>query len=272
MGQNLKRGFVNGNGVQLAYVDFGGSGPDVVLLHGAMSRATNWFETALWLRKKHHVIGIDQRGHGRSDKPNSGYTRANFVEDIANAMRELNISNAIVIAHSMGALNAWGVAIAYPQLVKALIIVDKSAQAPPKESLEGWKEWFRTWPVPFSCLKEARHYFENIRPSFGDHFMELLEEKESGYWPIFQFDHIIEALRFSLGKSWWDELAQIKCPTLIIKGEQSQFRREDAEKMAKIIPQGRFVEIPEAGHVVYDDQPERFREAVENFLIDFSPD
>lgn len=266
----MKRGFVNGNDVRLAYVDFGGSGFHAVLLHGAMSRAANWFETALWLREKYHVIGIDQRGHGRSDKPDSGYTRTNFVEDIANAMRELNISNAIVIGHSMGALIAWGVAVAYPELVKALIIIDKSAQAPPKESLEGWKEWFQAWPVPFGCLKEARHYFENIRFSYGDHFIELLEEKESGYWPIFKFDHILAALRFSLGKSWWDELGQIECPTLIIKGEESQFRREDAEKMAEIIPKGRFMVIPGAGHVVYDDQPEQFREAVENFLIDVS--
>ncbi|MFW9916897.1 MAG: alpha/beta fold hydrolase [Candidatus Thorarchaeota archaeon] len=266
----MKRGFVDGKDVRLAYVDFGGSGLHAVLLHGAMSRAANWFETALWLREKYHVIGIDQRGHGRSDKPDSGYTRANLVEDIANALSELNVREAIVIGHSMGALIAWGLAIAYPQVVKALILVDKGARAPPKEALEDWKEWFQSWPVPFSCLKEARHYFENIRPSFGDHFMELLEERKSGYWPLFHFEHILAALRFSLGKSWWDELDRIECPTLIIKGEESQFRRKDAEKMAQIIPQGRFVEIPEAGHVVYDDQPGRFREAVENFLIDVS--
>ncbi|MHA2251490.1 MAG: alpha/beta fold hydrolase [Candidatus Kariarchaeaceae archaeon] len=262
----MKRGIVKGKDVQLAYIDYGGTGHYVILLHGVMSRATNWYDTAQWLREKYHVIAFDQRGHGRSDKPKHDYTREKFVEDIVIAMKELNISNAIIIGHSMGAQIAWCLAIHYPNLVKALVIEDKSTQASSKGAIEEWQKWFHSWPVPFSCHKEARQFFGDIRPTFADHFMELLEERESGYWPIFEFDDIIEILRFSLEKSWWDEIKNIKCPTLIIKGKQSQFKREDGEKMAKIIPKGQFVEIPDASHVVHDDQPELFKEAVNKFL------
>ncbi|MFX0033789.1 MAG: alpha/beta fold hydrolase, partial [Candidatus Hermodarchaeota archaeon] len=73
-------------------------------------------------------------------------------------------------------------------------------------------------------------------------------------------------LSLSFGKSKWEELEQIKCPTLIIKGGSSQFDREHAEKMSKIIKNCQLIEIPDAGHVVHDDQPELYKVAVTNFL------
>ncbi|MFX1309648.1 MAG: alpha/beta fold hydrolase [Promethearchaeota archaeon] len=263
---DIKRGYVNGRDVRLAYIDFRGSGENVVLLHGLMSRATSWFETALWLRESYHIIGFDQRGHGRSEKPDFNYSRDIMIDDIAIAMNELSIHNSIMIGHSMGGSIAWGLAALHPHLVKALIIEDKSAEAPPMEALEEWEKFFESWPVPFSCLKEACLFFGNLHPTFADHFIELLEEKELGYYPIFKFEHLLRILSLSFEKSRWDELEQIECPTLIIKGGDSSFQREHAEKMVKTIKNCQLIEIPNAGHVVHDDQPELFRKAVQNFL------
>ncbi|MFW9818437.1 MAG: alpha/beta fold hydrolase [Candidatus Thorarchaeota archaeon] len=265
---SITRGYVNGKEIRLAYVDFGGSGEYVVLLHGLMSRAINWYETALWLKERYHVIGFDQRGHGRSEKPSINYSREIMIEDIAITMRELSIHNSIVMGHSMGASIAWGLAVMHPELVKALIIEDKSAQALPKEALEDWEEFFKSWPVPFSCLKEARQFFGNLHPTYADHFIEVLEEKELGYYPIFNFEHLLKLLSLRIEKSKWDELEQIKCPTLIIKGGDSSFQRDDAKKMSKLIKNCQLIEIPNAGHVVHDDQPEQFRNAIENFLLE----
>ncbi|MFX1417546.1 MAG: alpha/beta fold hydrolase [Promethearchaeota archaeon] len=265
---DLKRGYVNGKNIQLAYIDFGGSGEYVILLHGLMSRATTWYETALWLRENYHVIGFDQRGHGRSEKPEVNYSRDVMIEDIAIAMNELGIHNSIVIGHSMGGSIAWGLAISHPQLVKALIIEDKSAQTSSKDALKEWEKFFESWPLPFSCLKEARIFFGNLHPTYADHFIESFEEKELGYYPIFKFQHLLKILSLSFEESKWDELKKIKCPTLIIKGGSSQFQREHAEKMSKIIEKCQFIEIPNAGHVVHDDQPELYKVAVNNFLME----
>ncbi|MFW9999641.1 MAG: alpha/beta fold hydrolase [Candidatus Hodarchaeota archaeon] len=264
----MKRGYINGRGVRLAYIDFGGSGDYVVLLHGLMSRATSWYEVAIWLKESYHVIGFDQRGHGRSEKPDSEYSRDIMIEDIACAMNELGIQDSIVIGHSMGGSIAWGLAVLYPHLVKALIIEDKSAQTAPMEALEEWEKFFISWPIPFSCLKEARNFFGNLHASYADHFIELLEEKELGYYPIFKFQHLLKILSLSFGKSKWDELEKVKCPTLIIKGASSQFQHEHAERMSNIIKNSRFVEIPNAGHVVHDDQPDLYKVAVNNFLME----
>jgi pimeloyl-ACP methyl ester carboxylesterase len=262
----ITRGYANGRDIRLAYVDFGGSGEYVILLHGLMSRATNWYETALWLRERYHVIGFDQRGHGRSEKPDINYSREIMIEDIAITMKELGIHNSIIIGHSMGGSTAWGLAVMHPELVKALIIEDKSAQALPKEALEDWVEFFKSWPVPFSCLKEARQFFGNLHPTYADHFIEFLEEKELGYYPIFKIEHLLKLLSLRVEKSRWDEMEQIKCPTLIIKGGDSSFQRDHAKKMSKLIKNCQLIEIPNAGHVVHDDQPELFRNAVGNFL------
>jgi pimeloyl-ACP methyl ester carboxylesterase len=97
--------------------------------------------------------------------------------------------------------------------------------------------------------------------------MELLEEKKSGYWPIFNVEHVLEILHYNNVKSWWDELKNVQCPTLVIKGELSeQMSPKERGKMAKILPQGQFVEISGAYHVMHDDQPEIFRDIVESFL------
>lgn len=264
--KELKRGYVNGKDVRLAYIDFGGSGENIVLLHGLMSRASNWYETALWMKKSYHVIGFDQRGHGRSEKPTLDYSRDLMIEDIAIAINELSIHESIVVGHSMGGSIGWGLAALYPKLVKALIIEDKSAQSPPLDALEEWRKFFESWPVPFSCLKEAYLFFGDIHPTYADHFIELLKEEELGYYPIFEFEHLLKILSLSFGKSRWDELEQIRCPSLIIKGASSMFQREHAEKMSKLIKNCQLVEIPNAGHVVHDDQPKLFRTAIENFL------
>jgi pimeloyl-ACP methyl ester carboxylesterase len=96
--------------------------------------------------------------------------------------------------------------------------------------------------------------------------MKLIEEKELGYYPIFKFERMLNLLKLRFDKPRWDEMEQIKCPTLIIKGSDNGFQREYGEKMSKLIKNCQLIEIPNAGHVVHDDQPKLFRTAVENFL------
>ena len=59
---------VTGRDAQLEALDFGGTGPGVLLLHGLAGTAREWEETAAWLTETHRVVGLDQRGHGRSER------------------------------------------------------------------------------------------------------------------------------------------------------------------------------------------------------------
>jgi len=92
----VKRGFVNIRDIRLSYIDYGGTGPYLILLHGVMSRATNWYDIAMWLKERYHVSAMDQRGHGLSDKPDAGYSKEESVQDIIDFMNELGIDNAVL--------------------------------------------------------------------------------------------------------------------------------------------------------------------------------
>jgi pimeloyl-ACP methyl ester carboxylesterase len=260
----MKRGFLNVNGLRLGYVDFGGEGkPAILLLHGMFGRATTWAETASWLTDRFHVVGLDQRGHGLSDKPDRGYGRQEYVGDAAEAIRQLGLAPAIVIGHSMGGMNAWQLAAWHPELVRAVVIEDMPCV---ETKGAGWvTEWLSTWPVPFPTLAAARAFFGAQRPSWADFFGESLHETEEGYRPLFQLDHMIQTSE-GLQGVWWDDLEQVRCPALVVKGERSSEDREVLQEMARRLPQGRYAEVKGAYHTVHVDEPEGWRAALEPFL------
>lgn len=112
------------DGVRLAAWEFadppkgrteGERAPGVLLLHGLMGRASHWAPTTRWLAERHRAVGLDQRGHGRSEKPAEGpYTRDAYVADAEEAIEQLGLGPATVVGHSMGALTAWQLAAKRP--------------------------------------------------------------------------------------------------------------------------------------------------------------
>ncbi|MGE5673774.1 MAG: alpha/beta fold hydrolase [Mycobacterium leprae] len=254
------------DGVRLAYVDFGGVGPSVLLLHGLYGRATTWSRVARWLTPHFHVVALDQRGHGQSDKPDNAYQRQFFVDDARFAIDQLGLGNTIIIGHSMGALNGWVLAAQHPELVTGLVLEDMSAGATHSGSAAETETWLRQWPVPFGSLADVREYFGAIRPGLADYFIEVMAETEDGYRPLFRSEHMIQAAAGIFGRDWWTELDRVTCPTLVVKGALSDSPRADLQEMSRRLAQGTYVEIEGACHTVSFDQPAGYRQAVEPFL------
>ena len=161
-----KRLWLERPGGRLAVLDFGGDGPGMLLLHGLMGRATTWAGTARRLAGAFHVVAIDQRGHGASDRFGS-YSRDDYVEDAAAAVRELGLAPAVVVGHSMGGLNAWVVAARHPELVAGLVIEDMPSRTAGRGELDRFREGSRQWPVPFLTLADVRAYFGRDRACTG---------------------------------------------------------------------------------------------------------
>ncbi len=261
----MKRGYLETRDVRLAYVDFGGQGPGLLLLHGLMGRATTWAETASWLTPHFHVVGLDQRGHGWSDKPDNAYTRDDYVNDAAAVIEELGLAPAVVIGHSMGALNTWVLAARRPDLVRAVVLEDKAANVFTPQGLAEWREWFASWPVPFPTLAEVRSFFGNQRASWADYFMEVVTEGPDGYRPFFSYDHMLRTLENSYAH--WEDLEAVQCPALLVKGEESELPVSQAQEMVRRLPHGCYAEVAKAAHVVHYDQPAAWRSVVEPFVL-----
>ena len=111
-------------GLRLHYLDWGGGGPPVLLLHGLSSSAHIWDLMAPLLADRFHVVAVDQRSHGLSDRPEDGYDFANTTADIAALIRELGLEQPVVAGHSWGANVALQLAHDYPELVQGIVLVD----------------------------------------------------------------------------------------------------------------------------------------------------
>ncbi|MFE0423174.1 alpha/beta fold hydrolase [Streptomyces sp. NPDC058953] len=256
----------------------GAAGPGVLLLHGLMGRASHWAGTARWLSGRYRAVALDQRGHGRSDKPAEGpYTREAFVADAVAAVERLELGPAVVIGHGMGALTAWRLAAERPDLVRALIVCDMRAAPPGAASQREWEKWFRSWPVPFATLADARRWFgdddprvERPSPARGDFYAEVMAERADGWRPVFSRRQMLRIRDSFVHDAHWDDLARVRCPALVVRGPDGELGRAEAQEMVRVLPRGAYAEVPDAGHLVHYDQPVRWRAAIGPFLDEFA--
>jgi pimeloyl-ACP methyl ester carboxylesterase len=228
-------------GVALAVWEFGevrrapAGRPGVLLLHGLMGRASTWAETARWLSPRFRTVAFDQRGHGGSGKPDAPYTREAYVADAAAVIERTGIGPAVVVGHSMGALTAWQLAARRPDLVRAVVLCDMRASAAGEASQREWEAWFAGWPLPFASLGQARRWFaeedpalERPCPARGEFFVELMREDEDGYRPSFSFEHMLRSREQWAYEAHWDELADVTCPALVVRGLDGELGRAEA--------------------------------------------
>ncbi|MFG2635987.1 alpha/beta fold hydrolase [Streptomyces sp. NPDC048362] len=248
--------------------------PGVLLLHGLMGRASHWAATARRLGERHRAVALDQRGHGQSDKPpQAAYTREAYVEDAEAALEQLGLAPAVLIGHAMGALTAWQLAAKRPDLVCGLVVCDMRASALGAASQREWADWFRSWPVPFATLADVRRWFgeddpwvERPNPSRGAFYAEVMHEGPDGWRPVFDPERMLASRETWVYDAHWEELAQVRCPALVVRGLDGELGRAEAQEMVRVLPHGEYAEITDAGHLVHYDQPDAWRTAVEPFL------
>lgn len=239
-------------------VEFGGSGPVFLLLHGLMGRASTWWPVARWLTAYGRVVGLDARGHGRSPHPASDRTE-DYVADAAALLTDLG--PAVVLGHSMGGLHGIVLAAEHPDLVRALVIEDIAPDQRGRTS-DGWRAQLATWPPYFTSIAHVREFFGQ----YGDYFAECVEERADGYHLIAHHADLFATAEEWGRRSYWPYVDKIRCPLLAIEAEHSFMPPGQLAELATRVPQGRHLRIPGTGHVVHADAPQAYRAAVEEFL------
>lgn len=243
-------------------VEFGGAGPGILLLHGLMGRARTWWAVSRWLTAYGRVVGLDARGHGRSPYRGGPWRTEDFVADAAEVIDALDLAPAVVIGHSMGGLHAWALAATHPELVRAVVVEDMAPDQRGK-TVDAWRAYFGSWPVPFVSLAHVREFFGPL----GDYFTECMEEREDGYHLIADLEELYAIAAEWGERDYWDLMAKVRCPLLALEAEHSamppgqlaQIPRRTAGPAQHVLIEG-------AGHVIHEDAPEAYRGAVEAFL------
>lgn len=239
-------------------VEFGGSGPGIVLLHGLMGRATTWWRVARWLLPYGRVVGLDARAHGRNPH-RSAVTTDRFAADVADRITELDLGACVVIGHSMGGLHGIALAAARPDLVRALVVEDMAPDLSGRTA-DPWRAYFESWPV-FTSLAHVREFFG----AAGDYFVECVEERADGYHLIADLPQLYEIAGEWGRRDYWDLAERITAPLLVIEAGDGPMPPGQQAELARRA-HGRHLRIEGAGHVVHDSAPQEYRGAVEAFL------
>ena len=261
-------------GLRFHYLDWGTEGkPPFVLLHGGAQTAHSWDDFAPGVRNDYHVYALDQRGHGDSDwAPDGDYSRHTQCEDIAAWVSPLKLPPFILAGLSMGGINAITYTARYLEQVRALIIIDVGPEIETR-GRENIQNFTRIDELDsFEAFIERAHRFnprrslENLRQRLSHNLKQL----PSGKW-TWKFDQqrLTAGLRSGIGpEGLWEDVHKICCPTLIIRGGESDILSPAAaERLQAAIPNSHLTIVPGAGHSVMGDNPEGFAAAVQEFLL-----
>ena len=260
--------YVRAKDLWLHLLDWGGEGRQpLLLLHGFTGHAHAWDTLSIALQPHFHVYALDQRGHGDSE-PADSYNPVVSFDDISAVVEQFGLSQLLLIGLSMGGRNAIYFTAKRPDIVDKLVIVDigpeiskRATQAPP-----GPPE-----PESWDSIEQAARHLLKGNPYPGIHYYRWvdstrLRQSEDGRL-VWAWHPSIKLLRTQLDIDWWGTLRGIARPTLVLRGEESTvLDRDVAERMAKELPHGRFVDIPRAVHTLHEDNPEAVLAALRDFL------
>jgi esterase len=269
--------YVRLGGLRFHYLNWpGADAPVIVFLHGGALSAHTWDLVCLALRNEYRCIALDQRGHGDSDwSEDLAYSRSDHSRDLHAFADALWLGNLVLVGQSMGAINAMTFAARHPSYVAALVIVD----AGPEVEMDGTQRIadFVRGPSELPSVDDfveraARFNPRRDRTLLRRSLLHNLRRLESGSWTWkydtrrFASSDPVERIRSELD-GLWDDVASITCPTLVVRGAESDvFTDAQAERLAQRLRSGRRTTIAGAGHTVQGDAPLRLSQALRMFL------
>lgn len=249
----------------------------VVFVHGLMAFSANWRKIASRIEDSYQCLIYDQKGHGRSFKPSSGYTPEALAEDLYKITEELGWSRFHLVGHSMGARVAMVFADRYPEKLNTLTLEDMGPDVQP-ESYRYYEKMLNIVPTPFANKEQMKSFFSERflqlfqpkePPAVLVSFLQAnMEEKPGGEYDWrFSKQAIIDIVREGHKKDRWFEVSSFKIPVLLIRGENSHILSSGVfEKMQLLNPLIEAVEVQAAGHWVHYEKYEEFTEILLSFL------
>ncbi len=255
-------GSCEANGINNHYTRTGGSKPPLLLLHGLTANGTCWTPFAHILEGDYDVIMPDARGHGKSSVSDHGYRYEDLANDVVGLIAALRLAPPILIGHSMGGMTAAVVASHNPKLLRCLILADPTFLSPQVQR-----------QVRDSDVADQHRRYLNM--SFDDVVAEARIRHPDRSLEITE---LIARARLQTSMAAFDVLtppnpdyvqvvSSIEVPSLlVIGGSAGVLSPEVAADLQRVNSLLQVQQIPEAGHGLHYDQPERFAVVVKSFL------
>ena len=253
------------DGVRLECAERGDpDGLPIVFLHG-YSDSWRSFEDVLPRLPAHlRAVAISQRGHGRSDRPHSGYRADQLARDVAACMTELGMERAVVVGHSMGASVAQRFALDFPERLLGLVLVGGRSEWPLAPGFAELCEYVRTSladPVDPGFVMDFQR--STIAGPVAAGLLETMVAESlqvpAHVWRAACMDCLLHADTF-------DELARVRAPTSLVCGDADVLAIDAQPRLRQAMPHAELQVFAATGHALHWERPEEFVAAILAFV------
>jgi pimeloyl-ACP methyl ester carboxylesterase len=258
---------------RLVHVEQAGTGEPVVLLHGFGASTYSWRKVMPGLAAHFHVVAIDLNGFGYTQRPRdlASYTREGQGQLVLDVMDALHIERAHIVGHSYGGGITLWLASRHPERFLSMVLVDSSAPtyANDRRSRVASLKPLTSLFIRSFVLRPATVRKSLLR-SFHDPSL-VTPELVQAYFDRIRIEGVIDAY-YGLtvpvhGPAETVDLAKISVPALGVWGEDDRIvLLENGRRATARLPHGRFVSIPQAGHMPMEERPEEWLRIVLPFL------
>jgi pimeloyl-ACP methyl ester carboxylesterase len=266
------------DGLRFHYRVWGSHGPTIVLVHATGFHGYVWKPIAQSLGPDHQVLALDQRGHGDSSKPDTGYNWEVFAHDLFQFLTLLGLQDVSAVGHSAGAIAIAVCAAAHPALLRSAVLIEPilfspvaaghlaenpMAQRARKRRMvwESRTAMFHSYRVrePFKMWREdvLWAYIEEgtmLRPDGG------IELKCPGAIEAQIYDMAPQLDSFGV-------LPALTLPVLLLRGEStSAFPAGSAARALSLLPQGELKTVANTTHFLPMERPDAVERVIRRFI------
>lgn len=215
-----------------------GEGSPLVCLHGITAQHRSFNSLARRLSGDCELVGVDLRGRGGSEKPDSGYGLETHAKDVLRVLDHLGVEGAVLCGHSMGAFVAMKAALMRPERVRALVLLDGAwprvevSEEEQKALDEGLARAFSRLGMTFENPEAYLDFWfpgkglkpEDLDPDLADYYLYDLEETDGGYSPKAS-RKAAEEDTASLSSEAPDieEMRNVACPAMLARATEGFF-------------------------------------------------
>jgi pimeloyl-ACP methyl ester carboxylesterase len=246
--------YVTRSGVRLAFVEAGVGERSMLLVHGMQCNHTHMLPQFRHFSRTHHVVAVDLRGHGDSDKPHSTYSNQEFNDDLIYLCNELGVRRPVAMGHSFGGSNLLNLTAEHPDFLSGLVILDSG---------------IRTLANKVDELKVVGDLTQDqLRAFLGDRLFGRDDPAELKAKILNQMltvpDHVASAMRDTvLGFDGGGAAAACRIPALFLLADRPF---TDAETLATLGGNWRVGQVVGAGHFIQLIAAPQVHAMVDRFL------
>jgi pimeloyl-ACP methyl ester carboxylesterase len=250
--------------------------PVLVLLHGSNASLFTWEPWAARLEKDYRIVRFDLPGHGMTGaSPTRAYSTAAYVDVVERVRAKLGLTRFAIAGNSMGGGVAWHYALAHPERVAALVLVDSVGQ--PEPGVDNAPLLFRIARVPvlreLAVVVTPRSWISDTLPyAFVDR--KFADDKAIDlYWEMLRYpgNRVATIERFATKPDYATPqmLGALKMPVLILWGADDQLiPATSGNWLHEHIPGSKLIVYPQTGHIPMEERADASAADLRAFLAE----